>query len=202
MAITISGSGITSANIADGTIVNADVADLAASKLTGALPAIDGSALTNLSAGKVLQVLSTNKTSTFTTTSASFVDVTGLSVSITPSSASSKIVVFLTTHIANTTSTATSNVRLMRDAIPISVGVADGNRIASTGEFGGTWDGAVYHIGANYLDSPNTTSAIVYKLQLTTQSGFTATLNRAGVDNDYVNTGRYASNITVMEIGA
>jgi len=36
MAITISGSGITSANIADGTIVNADVNDVAASKLTGA----------------------------------------------------------------------------------------------------------------------------------------------------------------------
>jgi len=51
MAITISGSGITSANIADGTIVNADVADVAASKLTGALPAIDGSALTGLSGG-------------------------------------------------------------------------------------------------------------------------------------------------------
>jgi hypothetical protein len=49
MAITISGSGITSANIADGTIVNADVADVAASKLTGALPAIDGSALTGVS---------------------------------------------------------------------------------------------------------------------------------------------------------
>jgi len=50
MAITISGSGITSANIADGTIVNADVSDVAASKLTGALPAIDGSSLTNLPA--------------------------------------------------------------------------------------------------------------------------------------------------------
>jgi hypothetical protein len=51
MAITISGSGITSANIADGTIVNTDVADVAASKLTGALPAIDGSALTGLGGG-------------------------------------------------------------------------------------------------------------------------------------------------------
>jgi len=50
MAITISGSGITSANIADGTIVNADVNDVAASKLTGALPAIDGSSLTGISA--------------------------------------------------------------------------------------------------------------------------------------------------------
>jgi len=51
MAITISGSGITSANIADGTIVNADVNDVAASKLTGALPAIDGSSLTGLASG-------------------------------------------------------------------------------------------------------------------------------------------------------
>jgi len=50
MAITISGSGITSANIADGTIVNADVADVAASKLTGALPAIDGASLTGIAA--------------------------------------------------------------------------------------------------------------------------------------------------------
>ena len=55
MAITISGSGITSANIADGTIVNADVNDVAASKLTGALPAIDGSSLTNLPAGGITE---------------------------------------------------------------------------------------------------------------------------------------------------
>ncbi len=48
MAITINGSGITSSEIADGTIVNADVNDVAASKLTGALPAIDGASLTNL----------------------------------------------------------------------------------------------------------------------------------------------------------
>jgi hypothetical protein len=48
MAITISGSGITSANIADGTIVNADVNDVAASKLTGALPAISGASLTGV----------------------------------------------------------------------------------------------------------------------------------------------------------
>ena len=43
------------------------------------------------SAGKVLQVVSTTKTDTFTTSSTSFVDITGLSVSITPSSTSNKI---------------------------------------------------------------------------------------------------------------
>ena len=40
MAITIAGSGIVSANIADGTIVDADMGGMAASKLTGALAAI------------------------------------------------------------------------------------------------------------------------------------------------------------------
>jgi len=52
MAITINGSGITSSEIADGTIVNADVNDVAASKLTGALPAISGASLTNLPGGE------------------------------------------------------------------------------------------------------------------------------------------------------
>ena len=59
MATLITGSGvdkvidgsITSTKIADGTITNADVNDVAASKLTGALPAIDGSNLTGLGGG-------------------------------------------------------------------------------------------------------------------------------------------------------
>ena len=53
---TITGLQINSANIVDGSIVNADINDLAASKLTGALPAISGAALTNLDAGKILQL--------------------------------------------------------------------------------------------------------------------------------------------------
>jgi len=100
MAITISGSGITSANIADGTIVDEDVADVAASKLTGALPAIDGSALTNLSAGKVLQVVSYRASNVGTTTSTIPMDDTVpqisegteyMTLAITPTSASSKL---------------------------------------------------------------------------------------------------------------
>ena len=85
MAITISGSGITSANIVDGTIVDADVADVAASKLTGALPAIDGSALTGV--GKVLQVhhFEATPASTWQSSSASFVQVSGMSTTFTPS---------------------------------------------------------------------------------------------------------------------
>jgi len=95
MAITISGSGITSANIADGTIVNADVSDVAASKLTGALPAIDGSALTNLpGGGKVLQVvkyLTFNQSSQAITTTDSVVN--SMSKTITPLGSNSQFLV-------------------------------------------------------------------------------------------------------------
>lgn len=48
---TITGLQINSANIVDGSIVNADINDLAASKLTGALPAISGAALTGIGGG-------------------------------------------------------------------------------------------------------------------------------------------------------
>ncbi len=118
MAITISGSGITSANIADGTIVNGDIhpgaaisgskltgvtptksaiegLGIAASSITGALPAIDGSALTSLTssqmpAGSVLQVVSSIFTSSFSHSNTASTDV-GHSVSITPKSATSTL---------------------------------------------------------------------------------------------------------------
>jgi len=99
MAITISGSGITSANIADGTIVNADVNDVAASKLTGALPAIDGSSLTNLPAGgKLLQVVQTTFTGLKSTTSTSAVDI-GVDATITTTEANSKIIILYDTPV-------------------------------------------------------------------------------------------------------
>ena len=92
MAITISGSGITSANIADGTIVNADVNDVAASKLTGALPAIDGSSLTNLpGGGKVLQAYTYVDSTRQNPSMTSFNDI--FSGSFTKISSTSKLII-------------------------------------------------------------------------------------------------------------
>ena len=55
----------------------------------------DGTVLTttNPKSGNIIQVVQSFKGDTFTTTSSTFVDVTGLSVSITPSSSSNKILV-------------------------------------------------------------------------------------------------------------
>jgi len=180
MAITISGSGITSANIADGTIVNADVADLAASKLTGALPAIDGSALTG--GGKVLQVVSSTLSSVFSTTN-STVQSTGHSATITPSSTSSKIYVVVSWTGYQNTAGRTYKAYLYRGATRIN-GThlhEDGNSIPKMSNC------------ITDLDSPDTTSATTYEMFVGTDGAGTSYYNNA-----------YAiglATMTLMEIG-
>ena len=200
MAITISGSGITSANIADGTIVNADVNDVAASKLTGALPAIDGSSLTNLpGGGKVLQVVS-DSLNTVVTSSTSWGDITGLSVSITPSATTSKIMVFL--DIGSLSHTATSakdmGVRIVRDSTPIGVGSSGGTNWGSGTGNHSTEAGMWNQVSVSVLDSPSTTSATTYKAQGWANNG-TWSINTRG---STTSTNITHSSITVMEIGA
>ena len=158
------------------------------------------SAITGLPAGvggKVLQVVSVTKDSTFTTTSSSFVDVTGLSVSITPSSSSNKIAVLFNTSISNTQGTAATLTRLLRDSTPISIG-ASGTGVQATGHAALA---AIYdqeNVSISYLDSPSTTSATTYKVQLKSESAsYTATLNRGQMTSNY---GLTASTITVMEV--
>lgn len=165
--------------------------------------------VTGISAGKVLQVVSTTKTDTasFTsTTTNTFVDLSGLSVSITPSATSSKIMVLFTVNVSQST-TATVHVRLMRDSTAIYVGDLAGNRLQSSSK----WRNAstpylleVHNLNGNHLDSPATTSAVTYKLQGTLGASYNGTyyVNRSGSDSNYDFGPRTASSITVMEIEA
>jgi len=188
---------------ADGTITDAKIQSMAASKLTGALPAIDGSALTGVSAGKLLNLVSTEKTDQFTTTSTSFVDVTGMSATITPSSTSSKILVFFTVGlVGNSTGGQFCYAQLVRDSTAISVGDIAGSRIPVSAGFGGD---VAYENGPltiHVLDSPSTTSATTYKIQFRVQSGGTAKFNSRGDDADNSGIGRTSASLTVMEIEA
>ena len=188
MAITIAGSGITSANIADGTITNADINSSAA---------IDGSKVDG-SFGKVLQVVSVSKVDAFTTTSSSFVDITGLTVTITPTSTTSKILVQYNTITGNGTAGWTTWVQLVRDTTNLSQStIASAGRNGSSYSIDGSVSGAV-GTSLTYLDSPATTAAIIYKLQLSSEGASTGTVNRRG---DGTADGG-SSSITVMEIGA
>ena len=142
-------------------------------------------------AGQVLQVVSTNKTDTFSTTSGSYTDVTGLSVSITPKSSTSKI--FVIVHF-NTSGAQTANesFRLMKDATALS----DPFAVVRIGQDAQA-EYQVTHIAYSYLDSPATTSSTTYKIQAKTNYS-TLYVNRPLNQGGFSDT--LKSTITVMEV--
>ena len=150
---------------------------------------------------RVLQVVSTAKTDTFSATSTSYTDITGLSVSITPTSADSKVLVFCDMNISVSGDIAAS-FQLVRGSTAIALGDAAGSRTRAT--FGLSPAAAVANTvsgGFNFLDSPATTSATTYKVQLRSNSG-TVYINRTAADTDTSTFYRSISTITVMEISA
>jgi len=150
-------------------------------------------------AGSVLQVVSATKTDTFSTSSVSFVDITGLSVSITPTSTSSKILIIFSLP-ASSSSSAGWYCNLVRNSTNIVVGDAAGSRVQTTVSSYIAPTSQSFPMSFQYLDSPSATSATTYKLQLRAQSDFTAYVNRSATDTDNIYYQRTASTITVMEI--
>ena len=157
--------------------------------------------------GKVLQVLQVVKTDTFTTTSTSMVDLTGLSVAITPSSTSSKILIMVDVMVA--VNFHVGFINLLRGSTNIFQGNAASNRAVCSISVGipPSGDGYTQRSSISYMDSPATTSATTYKLQAMARpdgaSSGTLYVNRSQQDRDTASYDpRGASSITVMEIGA
>ena len=172
--------------------------------LTATTFAGSGASLTGITTGKVLQVVQGVKVDTFSSTTVDWVDITGLTVDITPSSTSSKILVsFITNLSGSTTGGHTSLVRCLRDSTAIGGGTQVGtNRKSASGLHCNRDTVEMNWISYEYLDSPSTTSATTYKVQLFGEGAATHYINRSGNDGDFAYHGRYASSITVMEIGA
>ena len=154
--------------------------------------------------GGIIQVVSTTKTDTFVTTSTSFVDITGLSVSITPKFSTSKILVTYHTNASMEDDGYRGGLRLMRDSTAIFVGDSAGSRPQLSNhlvEATGTQQQFSY--SGQTLDSPATTSAVTYKVQaISLDSGRQININKSYGDSDDALNGRTASSITVMEVSA
>jgi len=152
-------------------ISGASLTSLTSGNLTGALPAISGASLTNLpGGGKVLQVVQGSiNTSNLSTTSTSYV-AGNATVSITPSSTSSKILVIATGAWYKPNNGTHSNYnegyyKLYRGSVSnmlgseMRIGASMYDMQSTLGAGIGRIKG---HISLNYLDSPNTTSATTY----------------------------------------
>jgi hypothetical protein len=155
------------------------------------------------SPGGIIQVVQTVKSDTFTTTSTgSWVDITGLSAVITPKKSSSKILMRVTMTVSATPVNVVAALRLVRDSTGIGLGDASSSRLRAThGGTRGLYDtnGAV-SVNMEYLDSPATTSATTYKVQVYGWDGATWVVNRVGNDPDNALGPRCISTVTLMEI--
>ena len=155
-----------------------------------------------------VQVLQTVKTDTFSAQpgQGTWVDITGLSVSITPTSATSKILCFIDIAVGHSTqTTGASVVRLVRGSTPIYIGDAAGSRAQSIASFPyiASPEYSLFRYSGVYLDSPATTSSTTYKYQISGEStSYTVYVNRNSFDSNRWEDPRVASSITVMEIAA
>ena len=146
-------------------------------------------------AGAVLQVVSDTLTTAASTNSTTYSD-TGLSVSITPISSSSKFVIMSNLGVLSTGLNNAILLRLLRDSTEINSGT--GGSTYNSHIYG--WQGdqtELYSYSNHFVDSPSTSSAITYKLQFrmtgTTDTGY---INRRAYDA----VAGAASSLTVMEI--
>ena len=152
--------------------------------------------------GGIIQTKSVTKTDTFSITSSSFTDVTGLSVSITPTSSSNKILVSYNLTCGTEDSGYQWGIRLMKDSTQIFVGDAAGSRdrVSNFVRNNGSDLHTVYPSG-QHLDSPSTTSSVTYKLQVVAYTaGRALHINKVHNDSNDAAVGRSASSITVMEV--
>jgi len=151
---------------------------------------------------RVLQVVSTTKTDTFSASLAAGAtsDITGLTATITPSATSSLILV-----LALVNKGTYGGIVLKRGATEIAIGTSVSNRNAvSTSSMIGTDGNQSMFVGMHTLDNPATTSAITYGVALHQTIAGTATCycNRSDTDTDSTASSRSVSSITVMEISA
>ena len=172
----------------------------------------DGTILTttNPKAGNILQVAQAAKTDTQTqTNTTTFLEVTGMTVSITPSSSSNKILVQGKVSIGGSSETDRSGFRLVRtvsgasDVYPF-IADAVGSRARFTSGPTGSYNqfqNTVVETPFFFLDSPSTTSAVSYKIECYHAAG-NLFINRSSEDQDSANNGRGTSIIVAMEVAA
>jgi len=139
--------------------------------------------------GKILQVKETTKSNTFETNSSTYVDIPNLSVSITPASTSNKILFISSVNFGANQTGQHNFYQVLRDSTTISA-TAQSIRSSDTS--------VIQSYSSIILDSPSSTSALTYKIQVRPEN----TNSAVGVNRNIGNTLYGFSTILCMEVGA
>jgi len=173
---------------------------LTATTFAGSGASLTGFTDAQMPAGSLLQVKQDVKTDKQVIASYAYVDV--LSLDITPSSTSSKILVNFSLSVGVGGGGEGAHIKIMRGSTQIGFGDARGNRqraFAVCGELPS--DDAMALASGMYLDSPSSTSAITYKIAVHGWSGsHPVNINCSGSDSDGANFSTTVSVITLQEI--
>ena len=152
-------------------------------------------------AGGVIQVVQKIKTDTFSGTSDDTeIAITGMTLTITPASTSSKIMLLVSLFYGCNGTTYSFYPK--RGNTIVGVGDSSGSRQQHQGALGHTHDNnQCDQCTTIWMDSPNTTSATTYSLYLRNDNNVAFYLNRSTLDQNNDVGKRGISTITAMELG-
>ena len=150
----------------------------------GTIKRIDASLV--VGGGKVLQVVSSTGTAGFDTNSGSYVQVTGTGhgVAITPSATSSKVFIIIMFEARSSSVSNFSINTILRDSTDLSGGTRFAQIYGSANDF---------PVTMSFLDSPNTTSEVTYRI---------GTRSNSSSHNSRINASNQTFSYVAMEIGA
>lgn len=147
-------------------------------------------------AGRIVQTLSAFKSDSASTTSSAFGDISGLSVTITPKSSTSKFLIIVVGGVCQGSNANGSRININRGATAIDQGTGSTYNQSSIIYAGNQY--TITPIALSYLDSPATASAVTYKVQFATDGGGTTYWGRRAPDTVF----SVPSSITVLEVAA
>ena len=176
-------------NAVDGSIVDADIVGLTSSKLSGALPAISGASLTNISAGKILQAVNATHATQLELNDTTVTD-TGLTANITMTGASNKVLILVCQQMMsrqyNSAGFANGSLILTRVTSGVSTNVYNSSAVYGSCTSSGPGSGSYFVASAGIMsivaeDTPGAgTHTYKTRLKHETRSGTTTSTCRGG----------------------
>ena len=177
----------------------ANLTAIPAANITGTLPAISGANLTGIQSG-VIQVKSATKHDKSSySVSQTFTDIAGLSVTITPTSTSNKLLVFYNVQVENQ-SGQRGGLRITKDGDAIGRADADGNRQRMSSIYVGRSEEGSQTYSAAYLNTIDDLNATTFKVQFHNENSTDVKINRGWGDGNDNTKYSGTSDITVMEV--
>ena len=186
----------------NGVIISAPSSNPASNRTITVPGNADGEMLTttNPKTGNILQVVHTKKTDALTTTSQTYVDL--MTATITPSSSSNKVLIRYGINGGTNGDINHVYVSIFRDSTDIGQADAASNRSRASNVINTALQQHQF-FGNEVLDTPSSTSAIVYRIKIRTSNTNGLFVNRSARDTDLVAyDGRSTSFVTLIEVAA